>query len=143
MTRRYEINAPAVVSEIIDGEAVIMHLKSGYYFSTSDSGGVIWEGLEKRHDVDALASNLAASYALSANDASDILEGFIAKLISHDLIRIAANDAALPATIDKPVQVPGPFQPPVLNVFSDMQDLLLLDPIHDVDEAGWPTQPRP
>jgi hypothetical protein len=27
----------------------------------------------------------------------------------------------------------------VLGVHPDMQDLLLLDPIHDVDEVGWPT----
>jgi hypothetical protein len=30
------------------------------------------------------------------------------------------------------------FNPPLLNKYSDMQELLLLDPIHDVDEAGWP-----
>lgn len=30
------------------------------------------------------------------------------------------------------------FTPPVLNKFTDMQELLLLDPIHDVDETGWP-----
>jgi hypothetical protein len=27
---------------------------------------------------------------------------------------------------------------PVLNKYTDMQDLLLLDPIHEVDERGWP-----
>jgi hypothetical protein len=32
-----------------------------------------------------------------------------------------------------------PFTPPVLEVFADMRDLLLLDPIHDVAEVGWPT----
>ena len=30
------------------------------------------------------------------------------------------------------------FQTPTLNADSDMEDLLLLDPIHDVDEKGWP-----
>jgi hypothetical protein len=25
-------------------------------------------------------------------------------------------------------------------VYEDMQDLLLLDPIHDVDETGWPAR---
>jgi len=35
------------------------------------------------------------------------------------------------------------FAPPVLEVYTDMQDLLLLDPIHDVDETvGWPS-PKP
>jgi hypothetical protein len=37
---------------------------------------------------------------------------------------------------------PGPekprFEPPILRTFEDMQDLLLLDPIHEVDEMGWP-----
>jgi hypothetical protein len=26
-----------------------------------------------------------------------------------------------------------------LNKYTDMQDLLLLDPIHEVDAAGWPS----
>lgn len=143
MTRHYEINAPAVVSEIIDGEAVIMHLKSGHYFSTSDSGGVIWDGLEKRYDLAALANSLISHYALSTSHANEAVESFIAKLISHDLIRLAASDGVTPPAIEKSTQPSGPFQPPVLNVFSDMKDLLLLDPIHDVDEAGWPTQPPP
>ena len=30
------------------------------------------------------------------------------------------------------------FEKPVLQKYSDMQDLLLLDPIHEVDEMGWP-----
>jgi hypothetical protein len=35
------------------------------------------------------------------------------------------------------------FTQPVLEVYTDMQDLLLLDPIHEVDEeAGWPS-PKP
>lgn len=34
--------------------------------------------------------------------------------------------------------LPAGYRPPVLEVFADMQDLLLLDPIHDIDEVGWP-----
>ena len=40
---RFEVNSPAVVSEVIDGEAVIMNLKSGNYFSIQNSGAVIWD----------------------------------------------------------------------------------------------------
>ena len=39
------------------------------------------------------------------------------------------------------VPAAGPWSPPSIAVFSDMQDLFLLDPIHDVDEAGWPSRP--
>jgi hypothetical protein len=32
----------------------------------------------------------------------------------------------------------GAFSPPVLQKFSDMQELLLVDPIHEVKAEGWP-----
>ena len=32
-----------------------------------------------------------------------------------------------------------PFQPPVFERFTDMEDLLLMDPVHEAeDEKGWP-----
>jgi hypothetical protein len=32
-----------------------------------------------------------------------------------------------------------PFTPPVLGVYTDMQEFMLVDPVHQVDEAaGWP-----
>jgi hypothetical protein len=34
----------------------------------------------------------------------------------------------------------GVFTRPVLTKFTDMQDLLLLDPIHDVNSSGWPAK---
>ena len=32
----------------------------------------------------------------------------------------------------------SPFVTPTLSRYTEMQDLLLLDPIHDVDDSGWP-----
>ena len=32
------------------------------------------------------------------------------------------------------------LKPPVLNKYTDMQDLLLIDPIHDVEAHGWPAK---
>jgi hypothetical protein len=29
-----------------------------------------------------------------------------------------------------------------MRVFGDMQKLLLIDPVHEVDDAGWPVQPE-
>jgi len=31
------------------------------------------------------------------------------------------------------------FEAPILHKYNDMQELLLLDPIHDVEETGWPS----
>ena len=35
---------------------------------------------------------------------------------------------------------PGDYVPGKFNRYADMQDLLMLDPIHDVDENGWTVQ---
>jgi hypothetical protein len=32
------------------------------------------------------------------------------------------------------------FEAPRLTAYTDMQDLLLADPIHDYDETGWPAR---
>jgi hypothetical protein len=34
----------------------------------------------------------------------------------------------------------APYKAPALAVHEDMQDLITLDPIHDVDQVGWPTR---
>ena len=31
-----------------------------------------------------------------------------------------------------------PYESPCLESYTDMEDLLLLDPIHDVGKTGWP-----
>jgi hypothetical protein len=35
------------------------------------------------------------------------------------------------------------FNAPNFEVHNDMQDLLVLDPIHEVDDAGWPSLKPP
>jgi hypothetical protein len=30
------------------------------------------------------------------------------------------------------------YQAPTIERFDDLEELLVLDPIHEVDEAGWP-----
>jgi hypothetical protein len=35
---------------------------------------------------------------------------------------------------------PARFVEPALNKYTDMQELLLLDPVHEVSEAGWPSK---
>jgi len=47
--------------------------------------------------------------------------------------------APSPASTRKPsLLADAPFVLPVLERYTDMQELLLIDPIHDVDETGWP-----
>jgi len=142
MDPAYQINAPAVVSEVIEGEAIVMHLKSGKYFSAASSGGLIWACIERSQPISHVVELFFAQYTVTVDQAKAAVDGFIAELLAHELIR--PMDGGEPATKVSLSDIGGSttrhtYLAPVLNVYSDMQDLLLLDPIHDVDEAGWPT----
>ena len=134
----FRINAPKVISETIDGETIIINLESGNYFSLNASGGDLWQELVRNASRTAILQSLCRRYSLSADQAKVDIEDFLARLSQENLI--AARPAASPAN-ELPSQIAGdapPYEKPALLKYEDMQDLLLLDPIHDVDEAGWP-----
>lgn len=131
----YQPNQPFVVSELIDGEVVIMNLQTGNYFSARHTGALCWAWLETGRDPATLADGLAALYGGDPATYRADCEGFLGALVEHALVRPGDG---LPAPAVAPPPAPAHYQPPLLEVFADMQDLLLLDPIHDTDEMGWP-----
>ena len=130
----YEVCSPSVVGEVIDGEAIIMDLSSGAYYSTEGVGSAIWKAIEDGASHGQLLK-IAEACADSDSAAADIVS-FLEDLLSRKLIRKAAHPQGEPAIT--PFQ--GPYASPSLAVHEDMQDLILLDPIHDVNEMGWPTR---
>lgn len=137
-SRHYSIDQPSVVSETIDGEAVILDLRSGAYYSTRGTGAAIWTWLEAGASVDAIIAHLAATFPDLADTTRLATEAFVAELVAQRLVvpsEAASVDVALAA-------FPASFAAPSLERYTDMDDLLLLDPIHDVDLVGWPV-PKP
>lgn len=137
----YRINQPVVASELIDGEAVIMNLKTGNYYSARETGGQLWAWLEDGLSYHELLSRLIAAYAGEADAMDRGLMRFIGQLREEELIVEVpreAGTAPLPADPAEPDCERPSFTAPVLDVYADMRDLMLLDPIHDVAEVGWP-----
>ena len=145
MNQRYAINQPAVASEVINGEAIMMHHPSGDYFSANGIGAVIWQWIGEARSHDQIVRALEANFPQSSGGIKGAVDAFLADLLRYELIRTAASaDGSAP---DAPAQrdpgLASEFAPPVLNVYSDMRDVLLLDPIHEVEEAaGWPVPKR-
>ncbi|HEX5034785.1 MAG TPA: PqqD family protein [bacterium] len=138
MEKEYQVNAPKVISETIDGETIIINLESGNYFSLNASGGTLWQGLASKTPRAVIVENLCRLYNLKIEDAKSDVEEFFGRLLQENLIvgregHGPAAGAASPSLNDA-----RRYEKPALLKYEDMQDLLLLDPIHDVDEAGWP-----
>ena len=110
-TGRLVVNPRRVVHETIDGETILIHLETGAYYSLEGSGAEIWNLLVAGWTEDELCDEVARRYP---------------------------GDGDAPAG-PAPQAVPDvAFATPALKKYTDMEYFLLLDPIHEVEEAGWP-----
>jgi hypothetical protein len=136
----FRTNYPQVVCEAIDGEVVIVHLERGYYFSLLKTGAEVWAAIEQRQSQTTIADQLSAKYDASPAEISVAIATFFDTLQAEALIVPDLSPTEIAPVIPLPADlVKIPFEPPLLEKFTDMEDLLLLDPIHEVNvEAGWP-----
>lgn len=137
-----QVNEPHIVHETIDGETILMDLRSGNYFSIEKSGAVIWEILHQRGDVDDLLkkSEEFSGPGQSKQIKTDI-QNFVKKLLEESLLREAERTETPELTeelLNSLKEAISTMETLEVNKYSDMQEMLLLDPIHDVDEKGWP-----
>ncbi|MBC8646762.1 MAG: PqqD family protein [Thermoanaerobaculia bacterium] len=135
------INSPTVVGQVIDGEAVVINLQTGAYYSLVGSAAAIWEALERELPPALVRESLEARFSTSGDEIDRALEEFVEVLRGEGLVvdSVGAPSAGGEASATlPPPSARTAFEPPVLAKFTDMQELLLLDPIHDTDDAGWP-----
>ena len=136
---RYRINTPSVVADVIDAEVVIVNLETGSYYSLQQSGAVVWSLIEQGMNAEQASALMMNWSGASRDEISAAVEAFIGELQDEQLV-VRSEDqsplAALPA-----VDHQAAFEIPRLERYDEMQEMLLYDPIHDVDETGWPNLP--
>lgn len=126
----WAVNTAVVAAEVFDEETVVIHFDSGRYFSLGGAAPWVWQALEHAASVEVIA---AAAPAGSA----EAIAAFVAKLAEEGLVIEAETPDA--ANLPPP---PAPWAAPTIEVFSDLAELIALDPVHEVDvEMGWPKRP--
>lgn len=135
----WRINAPDVISETIDGETIILHLGNGFYFSVGGCGPTVWSLLSTSVPVDQVREQISAQFDVGGADIDAELDRFIDDLESEGLIVSTEGSLAATAPTMEAVAQKAAFVAPTVEKFTDMEDLLLLDPVHEVSpEKGWP-----
>lgn len=143
-TERYEPAGQDVVSEEIDGEVVIVNLKNGNYYSLSQSATLIWAGIQEHAMVMRIGERVAKQYRGDAESMNRDTEELIRALEVEQLIRrLPGSDVNVPdgamLTGGASAAEQVDYLPPIFERFTDMGDLLLLDPVHETEEEkGWP-----
>lgn len=96
------------ISDTIGSDTIVINIDSGAYYSLTPLGAKAWESALAGASLQG--EELAAAHTLCA-------EG----LLQSEQTCAAELDATL-----------------VFEKYTDMESLLIADPIHEVDEQGWP-----
>lgn len=130
----FELNNPPCIQEVIDNDAVIIDLDTGTYHNMKGFSGTVWTLVIERYQLDKIVA------ALCTDDATKQLFGvylnqFIEMLLAKNLVRTCGSDnEERPPAIELPDDIKLDC-----TSYTDMQELLALDPIHEVDDTvGWP-----
>ena len=140
MSRQFRVRNPHVVDDTIEGEVIVIDLDSGTYYSLRDTSAEIWHCIKAGADEASIGDSLAERYAAAREDIGSAVSRLLDELAAERLIEEGSESAASGEPLSDPPIQNGrvPFVAPVLEKHTDMQDLILLDPVHDVTEAGWP-----
>jgi hypothetical protein len=120
------INSPAVIADTEGGETVIINLAAGHYYRLDAESAEVWSRLSSGASPDLLIAGCVNPAELESE-----LDGIVAEFLEFELLRRADG----PAVAVEPWEFKG-FS---LERFTDLEDILGLDPVHEVDPAqGWP-----
>jgi len=126
-----------VIFQTVSNETVIINLENGRYYSLNPTASVIWEELVKQATTQEIARLFPSPENPDSATEIAAIDQFVDALITEDLLTPAPSDARNSSS-----SVPSlnrvRFDPPMMEKFTDMEELIPLDPIHQVGTLGWP-----
>ncbi len=136
--RQFKLDPHRVVGETIDDETILVDLETGAYYSLTGSGPQIWAllaaGCSEENIVDELCRRHPRDGAAIAGEAAALIDQL------HDeglLEESELSGEPAPAPVEES-SAGERFEPPVFERFTDMENFLRMDPIHEAGEDGWP-----
>jgi hypothetical protein len=132
----FEVNEHLISMERLEGEVIIISFNNGKYYSTEFSGADILWLVKQKVNPKSWESILGSKYGFEAFPKDEILE-FLNKCLGEGILVETKSSMDNEASLPNDFLVSGWISPKLL-AFSDLQDLLMVDPIHDSSLEGWP-----
>lgn len=129
----YQVNSPRVVHETLDGETIIIDTQTGLYYTVAGHASAVWAALANGVAVE----QISGAYRDAGLSLAEAVQAYAAQLEAAELLRPAPDASASSGFVIPMSGESGSLL--VLHRHADMQELIELDPIHEVDPSqGWP-----
>jgi hypothetical protein len=135
---RFRMNEAEVAAEVFDGEAIILNLATGAYYSIDRAGGLIWAQLAGGHSLEETTATILARYDVSPERARADVERVAGDLVRENLVLVAEEVRGVQPFKEPATPERLPYDVPALTVYRDMGAMLALDPpMPRLDEIPW------
>lgn len=132
----FHINSESIESERLDGEVIVISLSTGSFYSMSGAASDVWTLLEGGADAAQIETALSSVFA--GEIPSGDIENFIAHCVGLGLIVEVEGQPQAVSTALPDDYVRAGYVTPTIGEFTDLQDLILVDPVHESSLLGWP-----
>lgn len=146
MLADFAINSTKIIYEVLNTEVIVINFSTGDYYELPHVAKHVWQSLEQHLSTANIIQLLSNFFKKDPEQVKMDVENFVTQLLEHGLIIESDNSATL--SVEDLENIIGQdcrhweYDKPAVNKYSEVQNLLLLDPIHDVDETGWPNIPQ-
>ena len=103
--------SPFIMSDTIDDMVIVIHINTGAYYSLTKIGGELWNKIEE-----------------GSHDFTDTEIQNIKAFVKEEILFV---EDPLDEYPENEFEIVG-------MKFTDMEEMLMGDPIHEVDWQGWP-----
>lgn len=139
--KTYKIDESKVISETIDGETIIINLNTGDYYGANITAAIIWDQIKANNSTEAIIQYFLDHYNEDEIVIKESVVEIIDLLLKDNLIfelELAEGISNKNNKESLKLQEKEIFIKPKIDQYDDMKEMLLADPIHDVNEYGWP-----
>jgi hypothetical protein len=134
----FRIDSNRFAHETVDDEVILIDMDEGNYFSMRESAAAIWQLLEQGRSSTEIVSELERATGVDSRQIQPEVNALLDQLIKERIVCLEPGSNQQDS--DQIAISITEYSTPKLEKFTEMQDLLTLDPIHEVDETGWPNK---
>ena len=135
---RYLIDRKSVTYDRNENDVIVINLETGSYYSGSGPTADLWTLISQGASSAEAARKLASAYSCDENTVLKDVDKCVEALLERGLIKPVGADVPTAAELVLPPADRKTWAAPSFEEYTDMWDLIKLDPIHDTGELGWP-----
>lgn len=135
--KAYQLDSTNIAQEVFDNEAVLINIPEGKYYSVRGTTGIrVLEILKEPIGLESIWEIIQNEFQLDEESAKNEIAFFVNQLEIEKIVDFSTEVSSIQIN---PSPIKLPYEKVELEIFDDMQELIMLDPVHDVESfKGWP-----